>query len=565
MTKGRRNTAIVLGLSAAAFVTMSALSGARADELSDLRVNQQLLQDRLDQLSQAFPGNTPSPGTPVLAGSFPRSFLIPGTDTSLRIAGTIDARVVYWAHGVSPNGELFGSGGNSQTCPDGDGPFCSLPSIPLKITGNVIGGQTLTASAANSRSSYFEESARTTYFSFDARTPTPWGEARAYIEMDFNASSAANDSLYSNLTGVSSGWIPRVKKAFGTLGGLQVGQDNGPFRDSSAEGETLTSGDEGAAGRLRTNSAIYTWTVPGGFTFKVAASNPLGDAATPNGSLNEDTTPIPGASTCTITATTNAVTATGAAATVTTNSLITNACLAANAELNPLQNVMPDWVTTQRWDQPWGHIQVGEALREVTFNDGAHLDQNYIGYGGSISGDLRPFYTASGSWAKDDIGWGVAGGNGIGSLVNDCLGVATNFGAGATAQTSNFTANRTLYDSGVKGKTIDCLGAHIDILHWWTDQLRTNIIFGTTQMGVDTQLISGQNCILTGGSAANNNCAAGGSASVNKILYLGNVNLIWSPVSFVDLGIEYTHGYRQTVGNLHGNADVFSAALHVKF
>src|SRR5438445_11988642 len=68
--------------------TVALLAGppaALADELSDLRANQELMQRRLDQLAQA---PAPSaPGAPTLAGSFPRSFLIPGTDTSLRIGG----------------------------------------------------------------------------------------------------------------------------------------------------------------------------------------------------------------------------------------------------------------------------------------------------------------------------------------------------------------------------------------------------------------------------------------------------------------------------------------------
>ena len=46
MFKARGMAAIVLGLSAAAFMMVTGLASARADELSDLRVNQQLLQDR---------------------------------------------------------------------------------------------------------------------------------------------------------------------------------------------------------------------------------------------------------------------------------------------------------------------------------------------------------------------------------------------------------------------------------------------------------------------------------------------------------------------------------------
>src|SRR6516165_10601893 len=89
------------------FAAIALLTGppaASADELADLRANQELLQKRIDQLSQAppqaapyVPGFGPEThkevgGTPVVGGSFPRSFLIPGTDTSLRIGGFANAR-----------------------------------------------------------------------------------------------------------------------------------------------------------------------------------------------------------------------------------------------------------------------------------------------------------------------------------------------------------------------------------------------------------------------------------------------------------------------------------------
>jgi len=62
----------------------------------------------------------------------------------------------------------------------------------------------------------------------------------------------------------------------------------------------------------------------------------------------------------------------------------------------------------------------------------------------------------------------------------------------------------------------------------------------------------GTNCIPAGGSgatAALNNCGAAG-AGLNKELDLAVVNLIWSPVGFVDPGIEYAWGHRDTLANL---------------
>src|SRR5438045_4009664 len=76
----RRGAGIVpaIGWSLPVFVLATGLSAARADEISDLRANQELLQRRIDQLAQVPPPAPPpgGPGGPVLAGSFPRSFVI---------------------------------------------------------------------------------------------------------------------------------------------------------------------------------------------------------------------------------------------------------------------------------------------------------------------------------------------------------------------------------------------------------------------------------------------------------------------------------------------------------
>jgi len=574
-------TIAALGGSTLALAMLIGLAGARADELSDLKANQDLLQQRLDQLSQApgYPYGTapPAAGAPVTAGSFPRSFLIPGTDTSLRIGGFAQGSAVYYLNGVDTNGDSFGGSSNSQTCPDGEGANCALPSIPLDLHGQNIAGNIQNYSVqgnGHSRGTYFQVDARLSQFLFDARTPTPWGEAKAFISMDFASTAPGNDTTYSNLTGVSSGWIPRLREAYGSLGGLLIGQTLGPFRDITSEGEFLTSGDEGYAGRARTPQIKYTWSgLPYGMTIAVAAANPVSEGITPLGGYYEDTTDIPTIVGCSSTAT---------AALTTT--LSTVACLGSAAAYNPFQDVMPDWSATWRTDQPWGHVQLGGALRENTMNDGKGLNLNTIGGGGYLSGDFRPFYTWQGSsMAKDDLGWGVGYGPGIGSLISDCYAVATNWGVGATAVSSNINGgttaagaanslvvqdnNRALYDAGVKVRNIDCFGAHIDALHWWTDQLRTNLTGGVTYQGVDTALIQGTNCISTvaAGSFANANCGAGGSTSANKYLFLGVANLIWSPVSFVDLGVEYAYGHRVTTGNLRGDANVLSASMKVKF
>src|SRR6266513_2720167 len=133
----RRGAGIVpvIGWTLPAFVLATGLSSARADELADLRANQELLQRRLDQLAQAGPAAFPAPGGgpggPVLAGSFPRSFVIPGTEVSLRVGGQAVGSVIWYLKGQAVGGALNGQGGFNETYVDGQGGTGNLSAIPL--------------------------------------------------------------------------------------------------------------------------------------------------------------------------------------------------------------------------------------------------------------------------------------------------------------------------------------------------------------------------------------------------------------------------------------------------
>src|SRR5438034_6749981 len=95
----RRISGGVAAIGALSAMAALGIGAASADELSDLRANQELLQQRVDQLAQV-PVAPAGPGAPTLAGAFPRSFLIPGTDTSIRLGGFGIGRVTWFLRGV---------------------------------------------------------------------------------------------------------------------------------------------------------------------------------------------------------------------------------------------------------------------------------------------------------------------------------------------------------------------------------------------------------------------------------------------------------------------------------
>jgi len=37
---------------------------------------------------------------------------------------------------------------------------------------------------------------------------------------------------------------------------------------------------------------------------------------------------------------------------------------------------------------PWGHLQAGAVVRDLTLNDGEYLNKSWLGYGGALSGNF---------------------------------------------------------------------------------------------------------------------------------------------------------------------------------
>jgi Porin subfamily/DcaP outer membrane protein len=543
MTRKRNiGAAAALGGLTATIALLTGLSTASADELADLRANQELLQRRIDQLAQAgippsrvSPGIAPAmgaepiPGQSIVGGSFPRSFLIPGTDTSIRVGGFVDITGLYYFNGASninPGRSSSNSGqnGNLPGLPL-NGPI-AVPGLPLQATS-------LQHSRGNGVFNYNMSQSR---FNVETRTPTAWGEARTFFEWDF--SGCNNFSCQTLQQAGGDSLLPRLRFAYGTLGGFLGGQAISNFSDADADTESMEfGGNMGSTGGYRVPQIRYTVAGPYGSAFSVSAEQPTSSVLTPGGIVSSDqqTQALPsGPGTATIGPTCNGMPCTGAGN-------------AVNANLG--RQIAPVLTAASYWAQPWGHVDFAVMMNPLNYNDGKYIDRTFLGYGGHFSGDVKPGWFG---WNKDDILFSVVAGEGIGNYASGgeatMIPMATNFTVATACATPLPGCQGGLAASNIIFKPVFGYSLNGGYQHWWLPNLRSTIAAGMAHQDIQSQLIGPNQAI-----------------SANKELYSAFVNLVWNPVAFITTGIQYMYGQRRVVSNAKGNENVLIGKFRVSF
>jgi porin-like protein len=547
MMQARRiGTVAALAGSTAALAMLTGLSGARAD---DLKLNQQLLDARIDQLAAVGlqPGagavfsidKNSAAGAAAVAGSFPRSVLIPGTDTSIRISGQISEVVDYYLTGGNPN-----SSPQSTTVGDNG----QVLSIPLQGTVQRARGNGI-----------FWQSPRESRINFETRTPTPFGEARTVMEFDWAGSTGFSPGG-ANPTAVSDNLAPRLRYAYGTLGGLLAGQATSNFSDPDANTETLDfGGNVGDPGVVRIPQIRYTMPAWWGASLSVSAETPETIIATPNGIAGSDAGVT---STLTTSCTAGAPAVASAATSTCTSALLTSGV----TPLNVAKTVAPDLTIAYYIPQPWGHFDLSGVVRPgLEATDGKFFAKNYVGWGGHVGLNFQPGWFG---WTKDNFTLHFEGGDMIGRYINNSshFELATNYGAPSTSgaipgtyggfngPTSAVSAANIIF------KPTQEIGGNIGYQHWWLPNLRSNINGGfNAHYGIPIKLVNANG--VTGGAAS-----AGGQAnSINKQILTAHANLIWNPVSSVDVGIEYMWGQRTVLNNKSATQNVLISKFAFRF
>jgi Porin subfamily len=348
-------------------------------------------------------------------------------------------------------------------------------------------------------------SAAESRFNIETRTPTSYGELKTFIEGDFEGISGVTPSNTFELNSDRTAFA--LRHAYGTLGPLLAGQYFSLFEDISAVVETLDFGGAiGVSGPLRQAQFRYVYNVGNGVTLAASIENPQ-------------------------------------TAVVSSTVLNTNVTGTSTFALGQGDKI-PDFVGAVIFGQGPGHIAfraVGRELYDVgpgvTNTAGLNTpgtNAKTLGWGAGISGDLHVF-------GPDDIIVQANGGKGIGRYI-------TNTGTGM--------ADSVISADGHTLTAIWQWGGVVGYQHWWVPSVLRSNIEGSI---LEASYPNGQF------TAVGDALPTGALGGLNHRLISSHLNLIWSPVPPVDLGVEGIWEQRRTVAGQNGQLERMQVSAKFKF
>lgn len=239
ITKPVKAKALCVAIAASLAGFMAPASADTASDLEALKAQIEALQNSIAALErkQVETAKAVAPANNLTAGTTPGSFKLPGSNTSVKFGGYVKADLLY-----SDTSAGAGSTLDQLLVPG---------SIPLSDDATEDGQITLHA--------------RQTRLNFATSTPTAWGDLKTFVEADFFG--ANGNEVVSNSNGL------RTRHAFGSLGGLLVGQTWSTFMDAGSLPETLDFG--GPVGELFVRQTQVRWTEGfDGGSWSIAAESP---------------------------------------------------------------------------------------------------------------------------------------------------------------------------------------------------------------------------------------------------------------------------------------------------
>ncbi len=228
------------GAAALAMLTIPFAASAEED-LSKLQQQLRQLKERVEAID-SDKARRATPAAAVEVGNGPRSWKLPGTNTSMQIGGFAHLHTVW---------DFSGGGAGQQLVLPGAVPSPVNPAA-FAISGtpfdNRFNGGHVRLNAAFSR------------VFITTSTPTDWGELRTWIETDFLGTSSQ---------------ILRLRAAYGSLGPVAAGQMDSLFRNPWAEADTIDPGGVPGTPGGRVPSITYSHNFGSGWVAHVGIEDPF--------------------------------------------------------------------------------------------------------------------------------------------------------------------------------------------------------------------------------------------------------------------------------------------------
>ncbi len=206
-----------------------------------------------------------------------------------------------------------------------------------------------------------------------------------------------------------------------------------------------------------------------------------------------------------------------------------NAAATAAASNTGIVDHMPDLVAALRYRDSWGAVNVTSVGRQFNFDNGVDQDSAW-GYGVHIGAHLNLF-------EGDQIGGATNFGKGIGRYSTGALeGVALSCATGSSSAPA--TSGASPLNRPGCGADLDpqfAWGFWATYSRRWTDTLSSNLTYGHQKNEYNVNQLGAV-------------VVAGTTNSADTL----HANLIWSPISSVNFGLEFMHGWRDTTSNVAG-------------
>jgi hypothetical protein len=172
-------------------------------------------------------------------------------------------------------------------------------------------------------------------------------------------------------------------------------------------------------------------------------------------------------------------------------------------------NQVPDLVLSLRYNPEHADVRLSGIYRRLK-GKGNGFNDSVNAWGVQLSGNLDSF-------GRDSIQFGVVYGNGLGAYIQDTQGYGLD--AAPTYSGAPFLT------------AVPAFAAWAGYQHFWTGTIQSNISYGFVQIEPT---------------------AAQAGDTYRNTTY-ASLNLIWSMLRFVDVGIEYIYGERNTKDKGYGN------------